>query len=165
MKYNIGFTLGDPGGDGHACTTDYHIVANHSADEISKAYKETTKLLGFDFIKEVGVDFQSDYWIPEKFTKELLKLGIIDEKYVRESDAEWGAPAGCYEFDYAEEEFVDLYFAIVKYSLPDLEWSIEVIEWANGEGWDICLNDKLISLTYGQLEAIKYLVKTLDYNR
>lgn len=94
MKYNIGFTLGDPGGDGHACTTDYHIVANHSADEISKAYKETTKLLGFDFIKEVGVDFQSDYWIPEKFTKELLKLGIIDEKYVRESDAEWGAPAG-----------------------------------------------------------------------
>lgn len=35
MKYNIGFTLGDPGGDGHACTTDYHIVANHSADEIS----------------------------------------------------------------------------------------------------------------------------------
>lgn len=123
MKYNIGFTLGDPGGDGHACTTDYHIVANHSADEISKAYKETTKLLGFDFIKEVGVDFQSNYWIPERFTKELLKLGIIDEKYVRESDVEWGAPAGCYEFDYAEEEFVDLYFAIVKYSLPDLEWS------------------------------------------
>lgn len=114
MKYNIGFTLGDPGGDGHACTTDYHIVANHSADEISKAYKETTKLLGFDFIKEVGVDFQSDYWIPEKFTKELLKLGIIDGKYVRELDAEWGAPAGCYEFDYAEEEFVNLYFAIVK---------------------------------------------------
>lgn len=128
MKYNIGFTLGDPGGDGHACTTDYHIVANHSADEISKAYKETTKLLGFDFIKEVGVDFQSDYWIPEKFTKELLKLGIIDEKYVRESDAEWGAPAGCYEFDYAEEEFVDLYFAIVKYSLPDLEWSSRDLE-------------------------------------
>lgn len=115
MEYNIGFVIGDPSGD--ACTTDYHIVANHSADEISKAYKETTKLLGF--IKEVGV--QSDYWIPEKFTKELLKLGIIDEKYVRESDAEWGAPAGCYEFDYAEEEFVDLYFAIVKYSLPDLE--------------------------------------------
>lgn len=41
---------------------------------------------------------------------------------------------------------------------------IEVTEWANGEGWDISLNDKLISLTYGQLEAIKYLVKALDYN-
>ena len=42
---------------------------------------------------------------------------------------------------------------------------IEVTEWANGEGWDICLNDKPISLTCGQLEAIKYLVRTLDYNR
>lgn len=40
MEYNIGFVIGDPSGDGHACTTDYHIVANHSADEISKAYKE-----------------------------------------------------------------------------------------------------------------------------
>lgn len=39
MKYNIGFTLGDPVWGGHAYTTDYHIVANHSADEISKAYK------------------------------------------------------------------------------------------------------------------------------
>lgn len=33
---------------------------------------------------------------------------------------------GCYEFDYAEEEFVD--FAIVKYSLPDLEWSSRDLE-------------------------------------
>ena len=38
-------------------------------------------------------------------------------------------------------------------------------EWANGEGWDISLNDKLISLTYGQLEAIKYLVKALEVER
>lgn len=42
---------------------------------------------------------------------------------------------------------------------------IEVTEWTNGEGWDIWLTDILISLTYGQLEAINYLVKTLDYNK
>lgn len=42
---------------------------------------------------------------------------------------------------------------------------IEATEWANGEGWDITINDKLISLTYGQLEAINYLIKTLEYNR
>lgn len=42
---------------------------------------------------------------------------------------------------------------------------IEVTEWANGEGWDISLDDKLISLTYGQLEAIKYLVKALEVER
>lgn len=40
---------------------------------------------------------------------------------------------------------------------------IEVTEWHNGEGWDISINDKLISLTWGQLEAIKYLIKSLDY--
>lgn len=42
---------------------------------------------------------------------------------------------------------------------------IEMTEWANGEGWDISLNDKLISLTYGQLEAINYLVKALEVER
>ena len=46
----------------------------------------------------------------------------------------------------------------------DLDF-IEVTEWTNGEGWDICLNVVMRSLTYGQLEAIKYLVKALDYNR
>lgn len=46
----------------------------------------------------------------------------------------------------------------------DLDF-IEITEWENGEGWDISLNNRLISLTYGQLEAIKYLVKALDYNK
>lgn len=41
---------------------------------------------------------------------------------------------------------------------------IEVTEWTNGEGIDISINDKQISLTYGQLDAINYLVKTLEYN-
>ena len=40
---------------------------------------------------------------------------------------------------------------------------IEVTEWTNGEGWDINFNDKHISLTYGELDAINYLVKVLEY--
>lgn len=40
---------------------------------------------------------------------------------------------------------------------------IEVTEWANGEGYDININDKIFSLHYGELEAINYLVKKLDY--
>lgn len=40
---------------------------------------------------------------------------------------------------------------------------IEVTEWTNGEGWDITLNKKpVISLTYGELEAIKFLTKAID---
>ena len=40
---------------------------------------------------------------------------------------------------------------------------IEVIEWTNGEGYDIIINDKIISLTSGQIEAINYLVRSLEY--
>lgn len=41
---------------------------------------------------------------------------------------------------------------------------IEVTDWANGEGWDISIDDKVISLTRGQLDAINYLTKTLEFN-
>ena len=39
---------------------------------------------------------------------------------------------------------------------------IEVTEWVNGEGFDITINDKIFSLTHGQLKAINYLTQTLD---
>ena len=41
---------------------------------------------------------------------------------------------------------------------------IEVTEWTNGEGYDVTINDdKIISLTRGQIDAINYLVKSLEY--
>lgn len=49
MKYNIGFTLGDPSADGHS--VDYHMVSNYSALEIDRAYTNTTKILGFNLSK------------------------------------------------------------------------------------------------------------------
>lgn len=42
---------------------------------------------------------------------------------------------------------------------------IEVTEWTNGEGYDITINDKIIPLTAGQLEAINYLTKSLEYSK
>lgn len=43
---------------------------------------------------------------------------------------------------------------------------IEVVEWDNGEGFNIDLNGKIIQLTDGQLRAINYLVETLGmYDR
>lgn len=38
---------------------------------------------------------------------------------------------------------------------------IEITEWTNGEGWDIAINEKMINLTYGELEAINYLTKAI----
>lgn len=40
---------------------------------------------------------------------------------------------------------------------------IEITEWTNGEGWDITIDEKIFSLTYGELGAIKYLTRVLDY--
>lgn len=40
---------------------------------------------------------------------------------------------------------------------------IEVTEWTNGEGYDITIDEKMISLTDGQLDAMYYLVETLMF--
>lgn len=41
---------------------------------------------------------------------------------------------------------------------------IEITAWTNEEGYDISINDKpIISLTIEELEAINYLIKSLDY--
>lgn len=42
---------------------------------------------------------------------------------------------------------------------------ITVTEWANGEGWDIDLNGKLIQLHDTELEAITYLTQVLMYEK
>ena len=34
---------------------------------------------------------------------------------------------------------------------------ISVTEWSNGEGWDICIKDKMISISRDELEAINFL--------
>ena len=40
---------------------------------------------------------------------------------------------------------------------------IEVTDWANGEGYDITINDKApISLTRGEIDAIVFLTSALD---
>ena len=41
---------------------------------------------------------------------------------------------------------------------------ISITEWSNGEGWTISSRDKLFDLTIGELEAINYLTKVLEYH-
>lgn len=41
---------------------------------------------------------------------------------------------------------------------------VEVTQWANGEGYDITIEDRKMSLTDGELDAINYLVQTLKYS-
>lgn len=39
---------------------------------------------------------------------------------------------------------------------------ISVTEWPNGEGWDICIKDKMIGISRDELEAINFLTTAVD---
>ena len=114
-KYNVCFTLGDPSGDGHANTSEYHMVSNYSAKEIDEAYKKATEILGFNFVKKIGINHQ-DNELHEPYFSILVEKGIIKEEDYK------------YEYDgktlldtYLDEsDFIDIFRNICKLILPDL---------------------------------------------
>lgn len=115
LKYNVCFTLGDPSGDGHANTSNYHMVSNYSAKEIDEAYKKATEILEFNFVEKVGVNYK-DNELHEPYFSILIKKGIIKEEDYK------------YEYDgkilldtYLDEsDFIDIFKSICKLVLPDL---------------------------------------------
>lgn len=114
-KYNVCFTLGDPSGDGHANTSEYHMVSNYSAKEIDEAYKKATEILGFNFVEKVGSDYE-DNELREPYFSILVEKGVI-----KKEDYE-------YEYDdktlldtyLNESDFIDIFRNICKLILPDL---------------------------------------------
>ena len=127
-EYNVCFTLGDPGGDGHANTSDYHMISNYPAKEIDEAYKKATEILGFNFVKKIGINHQElrnkvhevfyhqDNELHEPYFSILVEKGIIKEEDYK------------YEYDgktlldtYLDEsDFIDIFKSICKLVLPDL---------------------------------------------
>ena len=127
-KYNVCFTLGDPSGDGHSSTSDYHMISNYSADEIDEAYKKATNILGFDFVETVGVDYQ-DNELHEPYFSVLVEKGIIKKENYEYEDEN-------YLNTYLDEdEFIDIFKSICQLVLPDL-----VIDYRNLE------EDRIFSL-------------------
>ena len=127
-KYNVCFTLGDPSGDGHANTSEYHMVSNYSAKEIDEAYKKATEILGFNFVEKVGVDYQ-DNELREPYFSILVEKGIIKKEDYEYEDEN-------YLNTYLnEDEFIDIFESICQLVLPDL-----VIDYRNLE------EDRIFSL-------------------
>lgn len=112
-KYNVCFTLGDPSGDGHANTSEYHMVSNYSAKEIDEAYKKATEILGFNFVEKVGSDYQ-DNELREPYFSILVEKGIIKKEDYEYEDEN-------YLNTYLnEDEFIDIFESICQLVLPDL---------------------------------------------
>jgi hypothetical protein len=115
LKYNVCFTLGDPGGDGHANTSDYHMVSNHPAKEIDEAYKKAIEILGFDFVDKVGADYQ-DSKLREPYFSILVEKGVI-----KKEDYEYEYKGEIHLDTYLDEDdFIDIFEGICQLVLPDL---------------------------------------------
>lgn len=115
LKYNVCFTLGDPGGDGHANTSDYHMISNYPAKEIDEAYKKATEILGFNFVKKVGINHQ-DNELHEPYFSILIEKGIINkEDYKYEYDGKT-----LLDTYLDESDFIDIFKSICKLVIPDL---------------------------------------------
>ena len=132
MEHKLTFTLGDPYWDGHGLTSVYYITCNHSSEEIESAYKEMCEKLGFDFL-ELFARFECSMNIPEKYTEILVENGIISpDRVITEetlSECSWydEEDLDTVELD-GEDEYLEIFFNIVKAKLPDLEWDRAVLD-------------------------------------
>ena len=114
-EYNVCFTLGDPSGDGHASTSDYHMISNYPAKEIDEAYKKATEILGFNFVEKVGSDYE-DNELREPYFSILVEKGVIKkEDYEYEYDGKT-----LLDTYLNESDFIDIFRNICKLILPDL---------------------------------------------
>lgn len=119
--YNIYFTLGDPFADGHGGYSRYHMESNYTIEEIKEAYKKTTSLLGFDFVKECCSNSE-EFYIQPKYASILAEKGIIDKEYLNVDEDYY--PIGAYSLSEAGrpvDEFVDIFISIVQLILPDFK--------------------------------------------
>lgn len=122
LNHNITFSLGDTSGDGpgmHMYGT-YHIACNYSVKEIQEAYEGVIKNLdGWNFLDECS-EYENNY-ISEDGVKNLLQLGVIssDDPYLENDVYRVGETL---YYVYGPDEYIDLYFKLVKLQLKDLEW-------------------------------------------
>ena len=142
--YNYTFTLGDPSCDGHGCTREFHIQTIHSKEDIYSAYVDFSAQYGFKYLDMVGEEYECFGGIPKDITKVLFELGIITNEervihyddtrkrykgdtyhFVEDRDRKYD---GYYEFYDSEEEFLDIFFEIIKHQIPDFEWEIRDLE-------------------------------------
>lgn len=116
---NITFSLGDSSREGHGGFKTYHMISNYTVDEIQKAYKEVTKMLGFDYIKECCSQY-GEYYIKPEYAKILVDKGIIDKQYLNKYDENY--PVGAYSLVEAGEatyEYLYIFIYIIKLVLPN----------------------------------------------
>ena len=94
----------------------YRMVSNYSLEDITKAYKEASDIIGVDFIKQCYREYE-DFYLDEETTKMLVDHGILNKEYVEINDL-------CEGEYYIEDanNLIDVFKNIIKLVLKDFEW-------------------------------------------
>lgn len=141
MWHNITFDLGDWSGDGHNHFQTFHIEANYEVAVITDAYNRFCDKYKVDFINSVGMECGGYPIIPEDVTNVLLSLHIINYhnvinvefgqnvKYIKEHERD--KYNHCYLFDECIDEYIEIFFDIIKHEIPDFKWRYRDLEETN----------------------------------
>lgn len=108
----IELVAGDWSHDGHGRTGSFMIDSNLNLEEIEKAYKKATKMLGFDFCNEACTGYEENY-LREDHIEAMEKCGLEVIYDYEEEDRK-------YVFS---EEFVQMYLDIIKLGNESFRYS------------------------------------------
>lgn len=94
----------------------YRMVSNYPLEDITKAYKEASKLMQFNFIRYCYGDYE-DLYLDEEVSEILVKYNIVKKEDLHTT----------FEYDgtyYIENSttVINIFTAIVRLVLKDFEW-------------------------------------------
>lgn len=112
--YNFNLVFKDP----YDCTIQesYHMVSNYSLEDITKAYKEASKLMQFNFIGYCYGEYE-DFYMDEEASEILVKYNII-----RKEDLHTTFEYGNTYYIKDSTTVINIFTAIVRLVLKDFEW-------------------------------------------
>ncbi len=112
--YNFNLVFKDP----YDCTIQesYHMVSNYSLEDITKAYKEASKLMQFNFIGYCYGDYE-DLYMDEEASEILVKYNII-----RKEDLHKTFEYGNAYYIKDSTTVINIFTAIIRLVLKDFEW-------------------------------------------
>lgn len=112
--YNFNLVFKDP----YDCTIQesYHMVSNYSLEDITKAYKEASKIMQFNFIGYCYGEYE-DFYMDEEASEILVKYNII-----RKEDLHKTFEYGNAYYIKDSTTVINIFTAIVRLVLKDFKW-------------------------------------------
>jgi hypothetical protein len=130
----IKLVVGDWSKDGHNQSDDVYVKVSFKdkgihpdvVKDVEKAYKEGSKKLGFDLVKDCCCDYE-DNGIEQHFAKKLQEQRVVSKDYFSFNKDLLTRDGKCC-LDDGPDTFADLYMSIAKFGNPAIEWDFFELE-------------------------------------